>query len=143
MSCNSKSLTDKVYVNTKSSGLLLTPSWLLGVTGVMHQRGSFQPRAAATNRGRAQPAQSPGCTAGWCLPSPPGRSKCGHRVGWPAGPRVGQILHWYLNVHLSQHQDLFMGYGHLFSGSYIKNTAKTPSAGDDNELFYVQYSFRW
>jgi hypothetical protein len=60
-----------------------------------------------------------------------------------SGRDIGSVLHWFTNVHLSQHQDLFLGYAHLFAGSYLQHTAKTPSQGSDGELFYVQYSFRW
>jgi hypothetical protein len=66
-----------------------------------------------------------------------------------SGTDVGQCLHGMINFHLSQHQDIFLGYAHLFAGSYLENAPvppgvkATPGQARDGELFYLQYSFRW
>jgi hypothetical protein len=66
-----------------------------------------------------------------------------------AGTDVGQVLHVLTNFHLSQHQDIFIGYAHLFAGEYLKQApvpgfkTVTPAQASDGELFYIQYSFRW
>jgi hypothetical protein len=56
-----------------------------------------------------------------------------------SGNDVGQELDWYVNFHLSQHQDLFFGYSRFFAGSFIQNTGFPGDAG----LAYGQYSFKW
>jgi hypothetical protein len=66
-----------------------------------------------------------------------------------AGTDVGQVLHVLTNFHLTQHQDIFIGYAHLFAGTYLKEApvpgfkTVTPAQASDGELFYIQYSFRW
>ena len=66
-----------------------------------------------------------------------------------SGTDIGQCLHWLTNFHLSQHQDILIGYAHLFAGEYLKQAPTpgeahvTPAQARDAELFYVQYSFRW
>jgi hypothetical protein len=56
-----------------------------------------------------------------------------------AGRDVGNELDLWVNFHLAQNQDLWVGYSHLYEGSFLKKTGPGP----DPELFYVQYSFRW
>jgi hypothetical protein len=56
-----------------------------------------------------------------------------------AGRDVGNELDWWVNFHLTQNQDLWVGWSKLYEGSYLKKTGPGPSP----ELFYVQYSFRW
>jgi hypothetical protein len=56
-----------------------------------------------------------------------------------AGNHVGNELDLTTNFHLTNHQDLFIGYSKLFAGEFIKATGNPGSP----ELFYVQYSFRW
>jgi hypothetical protein len=56
-----------------------------------------------------------------------------------AGTNVGDEVHFLTNFHLDAHSDLLIGYAHLFSGSFIRQTGPP----GDSELFYVQYSFRW
>jgi hypothetical protein len=56
-----------------------------------------------------------------------------------AGTYVGDELHFLVNFHLFAHNDLMVGYAHLFAGEFIRNTGPPVSPS----LFYVQYSFRW
>jgi hypothetical protein len=56
-----------------------------------------------------------------------------------AGRDVGNELDLWTNFHLSQNQDIWVGYSKLYEGSFLKKTGPGPSP----ELFYVQYSFRW
>jgi hypothetical protein len=60
-----------------------------------------------------------------------------------AGNQVGNELDLVVNFHLSRHVDILMGYSHLFAGDFIRDTAPTPAAGRDPELFYLLCSFRW
>jgi hypothetical protein len=56
-----------------------------------------------------------------------------------AGTDVGQELDLVVNVHLSKHADLFMGYSHLFAGRFIQQTGSPR----DPELYYAQLGYRW
>jgi hypothetical protein len=56
-----------------------------------------------------------------------------------AGRDVGNELDLWTNFHLTQNQDLWVGYSKLYQGSFLKKTGFGPSP----ELFYLQYSFRW
>lgn len=56
-----------------------------------------------------------------------------------AGRHVGEEIDLLLNVHLSAHQDVLLGYSKLFAGRFIKQTGNPGSP----ELFYAQYQFRW
>ena len=52
---------------------------------------------------------------------------------------MGNELDLMANFHLTKHQDVLVGYSHLFAGHFIKATG----SGRDPELYYVQYSYRW
>ncbi len=56
-----------------------------------------------------------------------------------AGNDVGNELDLLVNFHLSNHQDLLFGYSRLFAGDFIKRTGP----GNDPELYYLQYIYRW
>jgi hypothetical protein len=56
-----------------------------------------------------------------------------------ASNTVGDLVHFYTNFHLSTNSDVFVGYGKLFAGNFIRATGSPLSP----ELFYVPYSFRW
>ncbi len=56
-----------------------------------------------------------------------------------AGRDVGDEVDVLLNFHLSQHQDVGIGYSKLFAGDFVGRTGPNVSP----ELFYVQYNFRW
>jgi hypothetical protein len=69
-----------------------------------------------------------------------------------SGRYVGDEIDLTINFHLSNHQDILIGYSHLYAGDFIHNapTPATPLKGStpasratDPELFYVQYSFKW
>lgn len=60
-----------------------------------------------------------------------------------AGNNVGQELDFIVNFHLGSHSDILVGYSHLFAGDFLRNTAANAAAGDDPELFYLMYSYRW
>ena len=56
-----------------------------------------------------------------------------------AGRDVGNELDLVTNFHLTQNQDVLIGWSKLYEGSFLKKTGPGPSP----ELFYAQYSFRW
>jgi hypothetical protein len=56
-----------------------------------------------------------------------------------AGRTVGNELDLWTNFHLTQNQDIWVGWSKLYEGSFLKKTGFGPSP----ELFYLQYSFRW
>jgi hypothetical protein len=56
-----------------------------------------------------------------------------------AGTDVGDEIDLFTNFHLSQHQDILLGYSKLFAGEFIKRTGSPGSP----EFFYAQYSFKW
>jgi hypothetical protein len=56
-----------------------------------------------------------------------------------SGNDVGQELDWFVNFHLSQHQDFLIGYSRFFTGSFIQSTGFPGGAG----LAYGQYTFKW
>ncbi len=56
-----------------------------------------------------------------------------------AGRDVGQEIDVFWNIHVTAHQDLWVGYSKLFAGDFIERTGSS----DSPELFYLQYSFRW
>jgi hypothetical protein len=56
-----------------------------------------------------------------------------------AGTNVGDEIDIAINFHLDKHNDFFVGYSQLFSGSFIRNTGP----GLSPELFYTCYTFRW
>jgi hypothetical protein len=60
-------------------------------------------------------------------------------VNGNAGLNVGNEFDFLVNFHLSQHQDLAVGYSKLFAGDFIRNTGANVSP----ELFYLMYNFRW
>jgi Alginate export len=56
-----------------------------------------------------------------------------------AGTDVGDEIDFYTNFHLSQHQDVLIGYSKLFSGAFIRRTGPPLSP----DFFYAQYCFKW
>jgi hypothetical protein len=56
-----------------------------------------------------------------------------------AGKTVGDMLTLITNFHLSQNQDIWIGWSKIYEGEFLKKTGFGPNP----ELFYVQYSFRW
>jgi hypothetical protein len=56
-----------------------------------------------------------------------------------AGYHVGNEIDFTTNFHLSQHQDILVGYSHLFAGEFIKRTGYPGSP----DFFYLQYAFKW
>jgi hypothetical protein len=56
-----------------------------------------------------------------------------------AGTDVGDEIDVTTNFHLSQHQDIFVGFSKLWAGQFIRSTGLPVSP----ELVYVQYSFKW
>jgi hypothetical protein len=59
-----------------------------------------------------------------------------------AGTDVGDEIDLFTNFHLSQHQDLLIGWSKLFAGAFIRNSPGV-GMGTSPELFYAQYSFKW
>jgi hypothetical protein len=60
-----------------------------------------------------------------------------------AGTDVGQAINSTVQFHLDDHQIFFVGYGHLFSGTFIKRTAVTPAAAKDLDALWIQYTYKW
>ena len=56
-----------------------------------------------------------------------------------AGYHVGNEIDLTTNFHISQHQDVLVGYSHLYAGEFIQRTGNPQSP----DLFYLQYSFKW
>lgn len=56
-----------------------------------------------------------------------------------AGNDVGNELDLLVNVHVTPHQDLLVGYSRLFVGDFIRATGPA----SDPSYFYAQYTFRW
>jgi hypothetical protein len=56
-----------------------------------------------------------------------------------SGTHVGNELDFYTNFHLSMHQDVLVGYSHLFLGDYLQKAGIRPAP----DLFYLQYSFKF
>jgi hypothetical protein len=52
---------------------------------------------------------------------------------------VGDEIDWVTNFHLSQHQDVMIGFTKFYAGQFIRKTG--PSISPD--FFYAQYSFKW
>jgi hypothetical protein len=56
-----------------------------------------------------------------------------------AGDDVGNEIDVLANVHLTDRQDIFVSYSHLFPGGFIRNTG----SGRGVDAFYLQYTMRW
>lgn len=56
-----------------------------------------------------------------------------------AGNNVGNEIDLLANFHISPHQDILLGYSHLYSGRFLRSTGP----GNDPAYFYAQYTFRW
>jgi hypothetical protein len=55
-----------------------------------------------------------------------------------AGSYVGRELNFIANFHLTPNQDLQVGYGHLFGGSFLKATGS-----DSVDYTYITYNLKW
>jgi hypothetical protein len=56
-----------------------------------------------------------------------------------AGRSVGEELTFVTNFHLTQRQDVFLAYSHLFEGRFLESTGPGRSA----ETFWLMYNIRW
>ena len=56
-----------------------------------------------------------------------------------AGDDIGNEIDFLANVHLTDRQDIFLSYSHLFPGGFIRNTG----SGRGVDAFYLQYTTRW
>jgi hypothetical protein len=56
-----------------------------------------------------------------------------------AGTDVGDEIDLITNFHLSQHQDILLGYSKFFGGAFIRRTGAPLSP----DFFYAQYCFKW
>ena len=56
-----------------------------------------------------------------------------------AGRFVGDEIDFVENIHLTTHQDLFLGYSHFFPGTFVQKTGSPLPA----DLFYLQYCYKW
>ena len=60
-----------------------------------------------------------------------------------AGRDVGTAVNGTVQIHLDNHQLINVSYAHLFSGTYIKDTAVTPAAAKDQDSVWVTYQLKW
>jgi hypothetical protein len=62
-----------------------------------------------------------------------------------AGTDVGNEIDLLANFHIGPHSDILLGWSVLFPGSFITNTVTPATAGSnrDQQLLYLQYTFRW
>jgi Alginate export len=60
-----------------------------------------------------------------------------------AGTDIGQSLSASVQFHVDNHQMINVSYAHLYSGSYIKNTAVNPAAARDSDSIWFTYSLKW
>ena len=56
-----------------------------------------------------------------------------------SGVDVGQELDLFMNVRMSQHQHILVGYSKLFTGTFLERNGVTSNP----ETVYVQYNYRW
>ncbi|MBX9894438.1 MAG: alginate export family protein [Nitrosomonas sp.] len=56
-----------------------------------------------------------------------------------SGSHVGDELDFRLNLHVSRHQDVLLGYSKLWSGTFLERQRP----GTDPDLFYIQYNIRF
>jgi hypothetical protein len=60
-----------------------------------------------------------------------------------AGTDVGDLLQVVTDFHLDNHSDIFVSYGHLFVGDFIRNTAVNFKAARSPDYLYCAYCFRF
>jgi hypothetical protein len=60
-----------------------------------------------------------------------------------AGTDVGQSINGSVQFHLDNHQMINISYAHLYSGSYIRNTAVNAAAARDSDSIWFTYSLKW
>lgn len=56
-----------------------------------------------------------------------------------AGTNVGKEIDLLLNLHLTNHQFILLGYSHFYAGSFMSNTGN----GRDIDFTYLQYNYRF
>jgi alginate export protein len=56
-----------------------------------------------------------------------------------AGSDVGDEIDLLANFHLTNHQDVFVSYSHLYAGDFIKRTG----SGKSPDYLYLMYTYRW
>jgi hypothetical protein len=56
-----------------------------------------------------------------------------------SGHHVGDELDFFINFHLTAHQDILIGYSHLFAGEFLQKAGN----GQSPDLTYIQYSFKF
>jgi hypothetical protein len=56
-----------------------------------------------------------------------------------AGRNVGDEIAWLVNFHLTSHQDVLVGYEHLWAGPFLQQTGP----GTSPDYLYLQYMYRW
>ena len=60
-----------------------------------------------------------------------------------SGIDVGDAINASVQLHLDNHQLVNVSYAHLFSGTFIKDTALTPAAAKDSDSVWVTYQLKW
>ncbi len=60
-----------------------------------------------------------------------------------AGTDVGDAINGTVQFHVDNHQMINFSYAHLFSGSFIKETAVNAAAARDSDSIWITYSLKW
>lgn len=60
-----------------------------------------------------------------------------------SGTDIGDALSGSVQFHLDNHQLINISYAHLFSGTFIKETAVTPAAAKDQDSLWATYQLKW
>jgi alginate export protein len=60
-----------------------------------------------------------------------------------SGTDIGNALSGTVQFHLDNHQLVNITYAHLFSGTFIKETAVTPAAAKDQDSVWATYQLKW
>jgi Alginate export len=60
-----------------------------------------------------------------------------------SGTDVGNAISGTVQFHLDNHQMINISYGHLFSGTFIKDTAVNAAAAKDSDSIWFTYSLKW
>jgi hypothetical protein len=60
-----------------------------------------------------------------------------------SGTDIGDALSGSVQFHLDNHQLINISYAHLFSGTFIKDTAVNAAAAKDQDSVWATYQFKW
>jgi hypothetical protein len=62
-----------------------------------------------------------------------------------SGRDVGNEVDAIVNIHLTKHHDVMVGYSYLFAGQFLRNTTPVGQqrGSSDASVFFAMYNFRW